>query len=225
MSTNTTSDEVLDTSEMPAVHTFFRREIRLAGSALRRVADGDLRRARTVADHLDYVGRCLHHHHVAEDELVWPLLLDRVPEELVPIVTLMQSQHARLDALLHEAAGLSTAWRRTADADTRDRLAQVYDDLAVTLAEHLDAEEERLLPITARTLTAREWRAIGDQARSHTRGSEKVLTFGMIQADADPEAVNGMLRGAPAPVRLLLPVLGRMAFRRRSLLVHGSATP
>ena len=34
-----------------------------------------------------------------------------------------------------------------------------------------------------------------------------------------------MLSGAPAPVRRVLPVLARRAFRRQALLVHGTATP
>ena len=38
---------VPDTDVMVAVHTFFRRELRLAGAAVRAVAPGDVRRART----------------------------------------------------------------------------------------------------------------------------------------------------------------------------------
>ena len=41
---------VLDTREMPTVHTFFRRELRLAGAAVRRVPVGDVHRAGVVAD-------------------------------------------------------------------------------------------------------------------------------------------------------------------------------
>ena len=224
MSTTTTTT-VLDTREMPAVHTFFRREVRLAAAAVRAVPSGDVRRAVLVADHLDYVGRCLHHHHVAEDDLVWPLLLERVPEELAPIVELMQAQHESIDALLQQVSTTGAAWRRTADAGTRDRLADLYDALATRLAEHLDAEEQRLLPIAARTLTQEEWNAVGEQARAGTPRSQQVLTFGMIQADGDPEVVRGMLAEAPAPVRWLLPRLARRAFRRRARLVHGTSTP
>ena len=223
--TNDITTPVVDTREMTTVHTFFRREVALAPAAVRAVPAGDLKRARVVADHLDYVGRCLHGHHVAEDELAWPLLLERVPEELAPIVELMQAQHERLDVLLHEAASTTDRWRVDAAEGTRDRLAATYDALAATLVEHLDAEEQRLLPIAARALSPAEWHAIGEHARSHGRPSEKVLTFGMIQAEGDPEVVAGLLAGAPAPVRWALPRLARRAYRRRALLVHGSATP
>lgn len=224
MSTTTTTT-VLDTAEMPTVHTFFRRELRLAGAAVRRVPVGDVHRARVVADHLAYVGHALHHHHTAEDELVWPLLLERVPEELAPIVELMQSQHERVDVLLREADAGAAAWVRSAGGAERDRLAEVHDTLSATLAEHLDAEEQRLLPIAARCLTQAEWTAVGQRARSGTRRGEQLLTLGMIQHDGDPVVVARMLSGAPAPVRRVLPVLARRAFRRRALLVHGTATP
>ena len=220
-----TGTTVIDTGEMPTVHTFFRRELRLAGAAVRRVPDGDVRRARAVADHLEYVGRALHHHHQSEDELVWPLLLERVPQELAPIVVLMQSQHERIDALLHESDAAAARWRADAAAPERDHLADVLDELSTTLAEHLDAEEQRLLPIAARCLSQEEWEAVGQRARAGTRPSEQLLTFGMIQHDGDPVVVARMLSGAPAPVRRIFPALARRAFRRRALLIHGTATP
>ena len=80
---------VPDTAVMVAVHTFFRREVRLAGDAVRAVPVGDVRRARRVARHLRTVTEHLHHHHTAEDQLMWPLLLQRVPHELAPVVHLM----------------------------------------------------------------------------------------------------------------------------------------
>ena len=223
--TSTTTTTVLDTGEMPTVHTFFRRELRLAGAAVRRVPVGDVHRARVVADHLEYVGRALHHHHTSEDELVWPLLLERVPQELAPIVELMQSQHERVDTLLQEADAAAAAWRTAAGKVEREHLAAVHDTLSATLAEHLDAEEQRLLPIAARCLSQAEWDAVGVRARAGTRRGEQLLTFGMIQHDGDPVIVARMLSGAPAPVRRVFPALARRAFRRRALLVHGTATP
>jgi hemerythrin-like domain-containing protein len=219
------SAEAIDTSEMPAVHTFFRREFRLAGGVVRAVAPGDVARARRVAGHLDYLGRCLHHHHTAEDELAWPLLLERVPGELAGLVRLMESQHERVDALLAEIGPIRTHWAGTASAADRDRIAGLLDTLYSHLAEHLDAEEERLLPIAARTMTQAEWAAIGRHARSRTRRSEEMLTLGMIQHDADPVVLARMLSTAPAPVRRLLRWLARRAFRRYATRIHGTATP
>ena len=150
-----------------------------------------------VADHLDYIGRSLHHHHTAEDELAWPLLLERVPDELAPIVELMESQHERVDGLLGEIAEVTPAWRASASAVDRDRLADLTDTLYAHVAEHLDAEEERLLPIAARTLTEEEWKAIGLRAKNSSPRADLTLTFGMFQYEGDPAVLARMLARRP----------------------------
>jgi hemerythrin-like domain-containing protein len=217
--------EPTDTSAMPTIHTFFRREIRLAGGVIRRVADGDVRRARVVADHLDFVARSLHEHHTTEDELLWPTLLDRVPEELAPIVRLMEAQHGQVDALLAEVGELRPRWAATADPADRERLAELFDRLSVHLADHLEAEEQQLLPIAARALTQAEWDELGGRGRTRTRRSELSLTLGMFQYEGDPAVVAHMLAAAPPPVRWIVPRLSRRAFRRHALAIHGTATP
>jgi len=214
-----------DTSAMPTVHTFFRREFRLAGGVLRGVPTGDLRRARVVAGHLDFLARSLYEHHTTEDELLWPKLLDRIPGELAPIVRLMESQHEQVDALLAEIGDRLPHWATTADAAGRDRLADLFERLHTHLAEHLDAEEQRLLPIAAQAVTQEEWDELGERGRSHTRRSEMSLTLGMFAYEGDPAVIAHMLAEAPVPVRWLVPRLARRAFRRHALAVHGTATP
>ncbi|MCP3422341.1 hemerythrin domain-containing protein [Nocardioides pinisoli] len=222
---STTTPDVTDTRVMNTLHTFFRREHRLAGGLLRGVADGDTARAKVVGAHLDFLLRALHHHHTIEDRVLWPLLLERVPDELAPIVHLMESQHQRVDGLIGEIGALLPGWVRDADAVTANRLADLFDTLYVHLAEHLDAEEERLLPIAARCMTQAEWDHMGEVARREAPREEGMLALGMFQHDGDPEVFAQMLGDAPAPVRWLLPRLARRAFRRHALAVHGTATP
>ena len=223
--TATPTTELVDTSVMPTLHTFFRREFRLAGGVLRAVADGDRSRAGVVADHLDFLARALHHHHTIEDELVWPRLLQRVPEELAPIVHLMESQHERVDGLIQEISAVLPGFRATAGAAERDQLADLFDTLYVHLVEHLDAEEERLLPIAARTLTQAEWDEMGERGRRGTPRKELSLTLGMYQYEGDPAAIAEMLAEAPPPVRWVVPRLSRRAFRRHAMRIHGTPTP
>ena len=223
--TETRTAPLTDTSIMPVIHTLFRRELRLAGGLLRGVADGDTARAAVVADHLDLVGEVLHHHHTAEDDLLWPLLLERVPDDLAPIVHLMESQHARVETLLAEIGPLMSTWRGTAAASERDRMAGLYDDLYVALAEHLDAEEQRLLPIAARNVSQEEWERMGEAARAGTPKGKGLVVFGMIAYDGGPEGVALMMHGAPPPVRWLVPRLGARAYRRHATKVHGTVTP
>lgn len=214
-----------DTRVMGVIHTIYRREFRLAGAAVRAVAPGDVTRAGVVADHLALVHDNLHHHHSAEDDLLWPLLLERVPGELAPLVHLMEQQHAVVESLLGEIGELLPRWRRTATAADRDALADLHDRLYVHLVEHMDAEEERLLPIASRNVTQEEWEAMGARARSGTPRSQSLLVLGMITYDGDPEVVALMLASAPPPVRWLLPRLARRTYARHARAVHGTSTP
>jgi iron-sulfur cluster repair protein YtfE (RIC family) len=224
-SAHLTETSLTDTRIMPVIHTLFRRELGLAGGLLRSVAEGDTARAAVVADHLELVGGILHHHHTAEDELLWPLLLERVPTELAPIVHLMESQHGRVEQLLDESTPLLAQWRRTAGAAERDRMAELYDDLHLALVEHLDAEEQRLLPIAARSVTQEEWERMGEAARAGTPKDKQFVVLGMIAYDGGPEGMALLLHGAPPPVRWLLPRLGARAYRKHALAVYGTGTP
>ena len=216
---------LVDTSVMQTIHSFLRRETRLAGGVVRRVAPGDVRRAGVVDDHLDFLMMSLHHHHTVEDDHLWPLLLQKVPDELAPIVHLMESQHAGVDAAIHGIAEARRAFRAAALPADRDRLAGLLDDLHSALVEHLDAEETRLLPIAARALTQQEWDAMGEAGRAGTPRRFALLVFGMFGYEGDPAVVKGMLADAPAPVRALLPRLARRSFRRYARRVHGTPTP
>jgi hemerythrin-like domain-containing protein len=223
--TQPTAGHGVDTSDMNAVHSLFRREHRLAGDVVGRVASGDTARAAVVADHIDFVNTFLHHHHTAEDRYLWPLLLARVPDDLAPIVHLMESQHETVDTSLQQIDALLLRWRQDATAEDRDRLVALLDQLYAALEEHLSAEEEQLLPIASAALTLEEWKGLGEEALKQQDRREMPLVLGMIQYGADPETVAGMIADAPLLLRLLIPRLSRRAYRRHALAVYGTPTP
>jgi hypothetical protein len=225
MSAVSAEQPLLDTREMLVVHSLFRRELRLAGGLVRAVRPGDAGRPAVVAAHLELVESVLHHHHTSEDELLWPLLLERVADELAPVVRLMAAQHERVDALLGRIGELRPAWAQDPTAARGQELAGLYDDLYAGLAEHLDAEEARVLPLVARCITPQEWLALGEAGRTGIPRRHLALVFGMLMHDGDPEIVRLMLAPAPLPVRVLVPRLGRRAYRRHAQRVHGTSTP
>jgi hypothetical protein len=225
MTAPTTAGPLTDTREMLVVHALFRRELRLAAGLIRGVPAGDSRRAGVVAAHLGLVEEVLHHHHTAEDELLWPKLLQRVPDEIAPLVRLMEAQHEQVDALLSRIGQLRPRWAQDAAPARAGQLAGLYDELYAGLAEHLDAEETRVLPLVARCITPAEWAELGDAGRAGIPRKDMALVFGMLMYEGDPEVVALMLAPAPLPVRVLVPRLGRRAFRRHAIAVHGTPAP
>jgi hemerythrin-like domain-containing protein len=72
--------ELTDTRDMKWVHDAFRRALADAPDQLACVQDGDTERAQRLASYLGEVLWLLHAHHDAEDELLYPLLAERVPQ-------------------------------------------------------------------------------------------------------------------------------------------------
>ena len=108
----------IDTRDMVVVHDSIRRQFGQAPALVRGVAPGDTDRAAVVADHLDLLGALLHHHHVGEDRLLWPVLQPRVPADVAATVARMESQH---DGIAEAQATVTTARRRLARRSGRGR--------------------------------------------------------------------------------------------------------
>ncbi|MGH3854042.1 MAG: hemerythrin domain-containing protein [Pseudonocardiaceae bacterium] len=217
--------EYVDTRDMIVVHTAVSREFRLAPDLVRGTAVGDVSRAATVAAHLELMNDFLHLHHMGEDRLLWPKLLDRVPKELAAVVTLMQTQHERIHDLVELAEALLLRWTIRAGAPERDELADVLDQLYVVLEEHLGAEEQHILPLAARWMSAAEWQQLGEEGMAELPKNKRPLAFGMLMYQGDPEAISSMLAHAPVLPRLLMPMLGPRVYARYARRVHGTTKP
>ena len=225
MTTAPTATDLIDTRDMVCVHVFLRREFRLAAGVLREVRAGDRRRSRVVADHLEFITRFLHHHHTAEDELLWPRLLERVPDELAPIVHLMETQHEAVDSLLQQINDLLPRLARIGGHRGPRPARRPIRRAVSRLAEHLDAEEQRLLPLAARSVTLEEWHELGKAGVAVLPRSEMPLVLGMFQYQGDPLVVAQIAREAPPLIRSIVPLLARRAFRKHALSIHGTSTP
>ncbi len=214
-----------DVRMMVVAHGNFRRELGLSARAVRAAVHGDRRRRRVVAAHVELFLGLLHHHHSIEDDLLWAKLLDRVPAELAPLIHLMESQHEGVSALLTRAEKLLSIWRSGGDPADGAALADALDAFCQALFEHLHAEETHVLPIMAREITPQEWEEFTARGMESIPKRLTFVGFGMMRYEGDPEAIAAEVAKLPAPVRLLLPVLGDRAFRRYARAVHGTPTP
>lgn len=213
----------IDNRPMLLLHRCMRHELRLAPGAVRRAVAGDA--ATHVADHLDFLVAFVRHHHEIEDEFLWPVLRPRLDADQRRIVDLMESQHESTSTLLGSIATSTTAWRRAPSATHRDRTAALLDELYPVLGEHLDAEEQRLLPIAARVMQAAEWDRLGDEGFRRSPKRHRSLALGMFDHYGDQEVVTTMIAAIPRPIRPLVVARARRTFRRRAVQVHGSPTP
>jgi hemerythrin-like domain-containing protein len=214
-------DTVLtDTSDMVAIHDTFRRAFRDAPGQIQAVSDGDAETARKVADYLGEVCWSLHVHHEGEDELLYPLLKERVPEHR-DLFEQMESQHAAVANSLERASqAVETFGASGSAADGREAANACESVLAVT-ADHLSEEEEKVLPIAARVISPPEWGALPGHALSQYKGDRMWLPFGLVLEPMSSEMRDNMLAHLPPPVLAMWTGGGADAFAAEMAMIRG----
>lgn len=209
----------IDAQDMILVHRAFRREFGDISGLIAAVPEGDTARARVVADHLIFMIDGLHHHHAAEDELAWPLLLQRAPAQKAEIQR-MEAQHGGITAAIDSLHSDLLAWTKAADRSSTDQLLTSVAEVSRLVVEHLDDEERNAVPVLEAYLTPDEWQAVLKRGASflsiHPRLG--IVLGGLLLGYASPDEARSFLAGVPLPQRLLLRLFSpRMAanYRRR----------
>ena len=98
---------------MILVHRVFRREFHGIPDLIAGVCVGDTARATLVANHVTFMIDGLHHHHAAEDELAWPILLARAPAQQAEIDR-MEAQHGGIAAAIVRVQSDLSEWTKAA---------------------------------------------------------------------------------------------------------------
>ncbi|WP_214105275.1 hemerythrin domain-containing protein [Acrocarpospora catenulata] len=218
------TDERPYVQEMVIIHRMFRRESRVLPDAVRRVAAGDAARAGIVAAHYRQYAHSLHHHHTNEDELLWPKLLARVDLE-AELVLRMEAQHEVVAGTLNRVSELLPEWERTADPVVRDEIVAELGRHRDALIEHLDEEEQHILPLVSEHLTVPEWQALGERAQAELAKESperQLLTLGAILEEITPEERERFLADLPLPAKVMWRLIGRRRYARRMSLIRGN---
>src|SRR6516165_10458159 len=143
-----------DVSELIAVHGVFRDTLGAAPELVGGVAPGESERLALVANYYDNILFFLEAHHDGEEEIVFPALRERCPDQQA-LLDRLDEEHKEAIALMATAQGSLAAW---AGGDAAART--VVDDLGalrVQLVTHLDREEAEAMPLCAENLSAEEW--------------------------------------------------------------------
>jgi hemerythrin-like domain-containing protein len=207
-----------DTSSMYAVHDMFRREFALLPALVRSVPAKDADRVRDVAAHISLVNELLHHHHSAEDAVLWPRLLARAPKEIDPVVHLVEGHHLAIEDILGETRGRLRAWADGVAGDDGESLAGTLQRLAAALYEHMALEERLILPVAERHIFATEWHEMGERAAAGLAPEIAPIVAGMVIYEAGVDPLPEAMRAAAAEV-------GPQAYAAHCERVHGTSTP
>ena len=209
-----------DTQEMIVAHRVFRREAALLPRLVESVPDGDTERAALIAGHYRDYWLGLHHHHSAEDELLWPLLLARVDLE-ADLVLRMEAQHEAIAGRLNEVDGAIGAWEAAPSAATAAPVLAAMRAHLAALREHLADEEEHILPMAAEYVTVAEWARLGERFVEETPKDKILFFLGAILEEATPQERARTLANLPVIARIVWYAVGRRQYARRVALIRG----
>ncbi|MGB9249793.1 MAG: hemerythrin domain-containing protein [Mycobacterium sp.] len=224
MDATATLQKLCDTSDMVIVHRMFRRECAMLPKLVAGVASGDVARARTVAGHAREVLDMLHHHHMGEDELLWPRLSARTRFH-ADLLARMDSQHQGLAVLLEQAATALAEWQDAPTVHMSTPLTVILNQLSTGLNEHFDEEEAAILPIVERVITAVEYREVGLRGLVSIPLTRRLIVLGYILEGATSQERNVFLAAIPRPVRIAYRLLGERQHRHETTRLRGPLQP
>jgi len=205
--------QAIDVRDMAIVHQAFRRAY-LEGAQLVRASSGaSPERVAFLADHLEFGVLMLHVHHGGEDELLYPKLIERVPDQ-VPMIKEIDTQHQDISAALDATSAACAAWREHPTAESRDAFAAELDTLNALINRHLTDEEEKIVPLAAVTLTQEEWNEVGKHGFASIPRDKRPIAMGMLMEPLNDADRAYMKQNLPAPVRILYPVLIDRAWKK-----------
>jgi Hemerythrin HHE cation binding domain len=196
----------IDVRDMAIVHRTFRNVYEESARLVRAAPTPSPGRVTFLADHIDFALAALHHHHEDEDELLYPRLIERVPEQ-APMTEHVEHEHLLIKTALDAASAACAAWRGRPSAGTGEALAAALDHLNTAVQPHLDDEEQKVVPLAAVTFTQQEWDEMGERGAAWIPRNKRGIAFGMILEPLDAADRAFMMRSLPAPVRLLYPIL------------------
>ena len=196
----------IDVRDMAIVHRLFRQAYDEAARLVRAAPAPSPGRVTFLADHIDLVLAGLHSHHQDEDELLYPKLIERAPEQ-APMTEQVEHEHQTIATALDAASAACAAWRQRPSAETGEALAAALDHLNEVVQPHLDDEEQKVVPLAAVTLTQQEWDAMGKRGMSSIPRNKRAIAAGMMLEPLDAADRAYMMKHVPAPLRMLFPLL------------------
>jgi len=205
------------------VHAAMLRDVQRLADLAERIAAGatdvSRDRAHALRDYLRQLFAAITHHHEGEDEIVWPVIADRVADPAA--MAQLTVDHEQLDPLFDEV--LIAAERLTVEPTSQlgaDELAGWLRRLATGLDAHIALEERIVFPVLREQISVAEYEQLEERIRKE--GSLADLTFVVpwMAAVATADQRERALTKAGRPFRVLLAVT-RRSYARRERAVFG----
>lgn len=199
------SADVPNVLGMQIAHRVMLRDLDRTVGVTMAMADGGVditrRRVRAVVHYLESMIDSIHHHHRAEDDILWPVIELRAAAHVD--LTALTEDH---EALVPKLDGLAETVRQFGASPSRRSAAVVAGrlvDVRNTLAEHIAEEERDTLPVIRRYLSVSDWQDVENRIRK--AGAKMSFELPRIAAAVSADELSALKRDAG-------PVIGVMLF-------------
>ncbi|MEV4516736.1 SRPBCC family protein [Dactylosporangium sp. NPDC049525] len=159
--------------------------------------------------HVGDVIDAIHHHHVGEDDFLWPMLLEATGPS--PELDALSGDHGELDPLM-DLIRSALDGLMNGDQNAKAQLADAAVRLRDLMVEHLAEEEAVVVPIVADRITPARHAAMERAMRKALPVRMGFVVPWVMAADAD--LAGRVLRTGGLPLRLILAATGGRYARR-----------
>ena len=152
------------------------------------------------------------HHHEREDDLIFPLLAERIGFNAGELT----ADHHVLDELFRELIGATDMMRsapETTDHSIRAAVA-VATELDQVMVRHLHEEELAVFPVITRHVEVEEWRAIEQEIQKDSSLRDAAFALPWVLEGAKPAYVDHLRDDLPLPFRIINALFWRRAYDR-----------
>jgi len=215
------TQQPIEVRDMAIVHRTFREAFSESASLVRAETNPSADRVAFLSDHIEMILSILHGHHESEDELLWPPLLARAPDEAATVQR-VADQHQEVSGAIERVQQGVATWRQSAGHSGGEALADSLVNLNAVLQSHLNDEESLVVPLAATVLTQKEWNDMGEHSRQSIPKDKMFIAFGMLLEPLSDADRAYMLSEVPAPVKLLWKTLGQRSWRKYRRQLRGA---
>lgn len=189
-----------DLTSYRAVHRALRTAARQLSTTVECISTGDVRRVRALQRYwAGYAAEVLTHHTI-EDDVFFPALAER-SSTMAALMARLDADHHHLDELM---ATVGDAMDHFTEAGAPTRAATALAELADLMDEHLDIEDDWVLPLFTLHFTADEYAELEEQAFAAVRvGRQAMFAIPFVVRAMSATERAETLATAPLPMRVL----------------------
>jgi hemerythrin-like domain-containing protein len=173
-------------------------------AALTSMASPDERRAAAIARWYQGFLTEFHGHHTIEDDFFFPALAERVAQ-FDGVIARVDREHAALNSAL-ESVGQSVevlASRGVRWTEARADALGCAAEAVEILTAHLDFEDDEILPLFERHMSAEEYEELNQKALKHNTFKALLFAVPWVVSQTTPQEKTEVLAMAPMPMRVI----------------------